>query len=72
MYISVDIFVAKCRDLHVINVNNFDANNKLHTFLFKKQYLNIHGVGLLFHVKTLYNVLVKMNEFSKIYLNRST
>ena len=52
VYISVDIFVTKCRDLHVINVNNFDANNKLHTFLSKEQYLNNQGVGLLFHVKT--------------------
>ena len=48
----MDIFVAKCRDLHVINVNNFDATNKLHTFMSEKQYLNIQGVGLLFHVKT--------------------
>ena len=49
VYISVDIFVAKCLDLQV---SNFDANNKLHTFLSKKQYLNIQGVWLLFHVKT--------------------
>ena len=26
--------------------SNFDANNKLHTFLSKKQYSNIQGVGL--------------------------
>ena len=32
--------------------SNVDANNKLHTILSKKQYLNIQGVGLLFHVKT--------------------
>ena len=31
---------------------NFNANNKLHTFLSEKQYLNIQSVGLWFHVNT--------------------
>ena len=50
----------------IINDNN---NNKLHTFVSRKQYLNFQGVGLLLHVKTLYNQLVQMNKFSEIYLN---
>ena len=44
IYLSQSVAICRC--------SNFYVNNKLHTFLFKKQYLNIQGVWLLLHVKT--------------------
>ena len=45
-------WISLSQSVSICQVNYFDANNKLHTFLSKKQYLNIQGVWLLFHVKT--------------------
>ena len=45
-WISLSQSVAICR------CSNLYANNKLHTFLSKKQYFNIQSVWLLLHVKT--------------------
>ena len=50
LYIYQWIFLSQ--SVSICRLSNFDSNNKLHTFLSKKQYLNIQGVWLLFHVKT--------------------
>ena len=56
-YIYRKVSKSLCDECKQTLIGNFDINNKLHTFLSKKQYSNVQGGGLIVPSKKLLDVI---------------